>query len=54
VVESAIEFFEAASGEPVAAHAELSLAVSSAGLGWTDVAVDVGTVDGWEVRGCGR
>jgi AraC family transcriptional regulator len=49
-VDSAIEFLEAASGRPVAAHAELDLALSSAALGWNDVALDCGTADGWEVR----
>jgi AraC family transcriptional regulator len=49
-VDSAIEFSEAASGRPVAAHADLDLSVSSAALGWKDVALDAGTADGWEVR----
>jgi hypothetical protein len=49
-VDSALEFLDAASGRPVAAHGALDLALSSAALNWEGVALDAGAADGWEVR----
>jgi AraC family transcriptional regulator len=44
-----VPFADAGSGEPLDALADARIIASSAGLGWTDVHVEIGRNDAWEV-----